>query len=75
MPLRSPLSTREDPDKEMQNVSLFTKFNIRELRGVPVNAFCLFAIITLSGYELLQRFQKVNLKSQYGHYQDDHTEF
>lgn len=51
MPLKSPISTRDNPDKEMENVSLFKNFNMfrfkfRGLEGARVNAFCLFAIIT-----------------------------
>lgn len=62
--IRSPISTRDKPDKEMKNVSLFSNFNmfrfkLRVLGGACINAFCLSAIITRSGCELLQRFRKL----------------
>lgn len=52
----------------MESVSLFTNFNMFRLKlwgltVVHVMPCCLFAIVTLSGYEQCQRFQKVTLQS------------
>lgn len=56
---------RDNP--EVENVSFTNSnmfgFKLNGLKGVYVNAFYLFAIVTLSGYEILQKFQKVILQN------------
>lgn len=67
MPIRSPVNTGNP--RESQKMSLYSqilnvvRFKLKGLRVVHANAFCLFAVITLSDYELPQRFQKVMLQS------------
>lgn len=60
--LEYPETTQEMENVSFTNSNMF-RFKLKGLKGVYVTAFYLFAIITLSGYEILEKFQKVILQN------------